>query len=443
MLKKRLLATFLSLLFTVVLITGNVGRAMAADKSQEGTGQGEMAGQFEEQKSTYDAHRLYVKLHFDDVEMDFGFQWILGSIYFGGCEIGEGFYTAGQIKDGDPQSWQEAWEKLAQNVEKRADTALAAGHKVSARQSYLKASNYYRTAVVSMLPDNPKFKGLCEKVRSCFKKACPLFDPPMEYFEIPFEDTVLPGYYLKVDDSGQKRKTLIMLGGGETFAEELFFYIAPAAVERGYNFLTADIPGQGMMPIDGRFFRPDAEKPIGAILDFALSKPGVDPERLAMYGISGGGYFVPRAATVDKRIKYIVVNSAVIDQYALFSNMPNTKATPEEIAQWGAFKRATSGVVSWRWGLDPSDISGLAEANKGFDYDPAKVTCPALVLVGEGEYENEEVRNQIKTFLDSLPNPTKKFIMTKADQGASSHCIGENRSLMSEIVFDWLDETIK
>ncbi|MBU0513855.1 MAG: alpha/beta hydrolase [Proteobacteria bacterium] len=426
-------------------ILGTVDQAAASSisGSKKRTGKRSTADQFKRQKTQYDAHRLYVKIHFDDVEMDFVLQWILGSTTFGGCEIGEAFYVVGNIEEGSPTSWQQEWEKMARKLESRGKQAASKGHKVSASESFMKASNYYRTALVSMLPNKPKFKELGNRCRSCLKMAGRLLDPPMEYFAIPFEKTVLPGYFQKVDNSGEKRKTLIMIGGAETFVEEMYFYIAPAAIKRGYNFLTVDIPGQGMLPLEGKFFRPDTEVPIKAVLDYALGKPEIDPERLAMYGISGGGYFVPRAATVDKRIKACVVNSVVTDVYKQFANMPNAKATPEELKKWGAFKRATAGVVSWRWGLDPSNIIGLPEKARGCEFDPAKVTCPVLILVGEGEYANQEVKRQINACLKALPNPKKKFVMTRADQGASSHCIGGNRSLMSEVVFDWLDEIFK
>jgi alpha-beta hydrolase superfamily lysophospholipase len=401
-----------------------------------------MADQVKQQIKEYDPHRPYVNIHFQDMEMDFVLEWLLGSTIFGGCEIGEAFYTVGNIEDGNPQSWQERWAWMASQVEVRAESALAAGHKVSARESYLKASNYYRTAVVSVLPENSNFKIWGEKSRSTFRQACKLFDPPIEAFEIPFEDTTLPGYFQKVDDSGKKRKTLIMIGGVETFVEELYFYIAPAAIKRGYNFLSADIPGQGMLPMEGKFFRSDSEVPMKAILDYALAQAEIDPQRLAMYGISGGGYFVPRTAAVDKRIKACVINSAVTDMHKQFANMPNTTATAGELEKWSAFKRGTAGVVSWRFGLDSSDIGGLAEKAEDFQFDPAQVTCPALILVGEGEYANREVRNQAETCLQQLPNTQKKFVMTRIDEGASSHCIGGNRSLMSEVVFDWLDEVL-
>ena len=424
-----------ALLFFLACLVFSFGQAKSLASPEK------TSDQLSRQKDTYDAHRPYVAFHFKDAEMDFVFEWLLGSTVFGGCEIGEAFYAAGQISDGDPRSWQSKWREMGQRVEAKAREFLAAGHKISAREALIRAANYYRTALVSMMPGNPDFKLLGSKLRSCFKQAAGLFDPPMTYFEIPFEGTKLPGYFRRAGHGGKKRPTLIMIGGGETFAEELYTYIAPAAIKRGYNFLTVDLPGQGILPLEGKFFRKDPEVPLEKVVDWALRQPEVDGRRLAMYGISGGGYFVPRIAAKDKRIKAAVLNSAVVDQYKLFKSMPNAKASPGEIAKWGAFKRATAQVVSWRWGLDPADIHGLAAANKGWKVDFHQVTCPVLILLGQGEYANQEIRRQQHLALDSLPNPNKKLVVTPLDLGASSHCIGENRSLMSEIVFNWLDKT--
>ncbi len=397
--------------------------------------------QLDDQKENYDAHRSYVKLHFDNEEMDFSLQWILGSISNGGAELGESFYAAGSIKEDNPKSWQEQWEKMGDRVLARAEESLAKGHKLSARKSFLRASNYYRNALVSMDPTIPKFKALGEKCRETFKKGAKLFDPPIEYIEIPFEDTVMPGYFIKANKSGKKTKTFIMIGGGETFAEDNYFYIAPQAVARGYNFLTVDIPGQGMMPLYKKFFMADTEVPLKKVVDYAYSRPEVDRDRLAMMGISNGGYFVPRGAQFDKRIKAVVVSAAVVDNYKMFKQMPFAKATQEEIDNWPAYKKCVTSAVAWRWGLNPSDIKGQVEATKDFQFDPSKVLCPFLDLIGEGEYANEETQRQQKECMEALPNPNKKMIVTPMNEGASSHCVGDNRSLLAQLVFDWLDET--
>ena len=391
------------------------------------------------QEETYDAHRSYTRYHFEDEEMDFAFQWLLGSIANGGAEIGEAFYVAGNIKDGSPESWQNEWEKMAIRKETRAKNALKKGHKITARENYLKASNYYRTALVSMLPDNPKFNKISKKIRTCMKTAGKLFEPQMRYFEVPFENTLLPSYFRPVIKDGKPRKTLLMIGGGETFIEDNVFYIESQTIKRGYNFITVDIPGQGMLPAKGFFFRKDTETQIKAILDVILKFPEVDPKKLAVYGISNGGYFVPRAATIEKRITAIVISSAVVDNYRMFKEMPFSKDTQKQIDQWPAFKKAITSAVTWRWGLDPKNIKGQTEATKEFQFDPSRITCPVLDIVGAGEYVNKETKRQQEEFLNKVGTQNKTLVITPENEGASSHCIGENRTLMAQIVFDWLD----
>ncbi|CAG37018.1 alpha/beta hydrolase family protein [Desulfotalea psychrophila] len=392
------------------------------------------------QKEVYDAHRSYTRFHFTDNEMDFAFQWLLGSIVNGGAEIGEAFYVAAHIEDGNPKSWQDEWERMALRKELRARRALDAGHLITARQCLLKASNYYRTALVSRSVSDGKFNTISKKVRSCMQAAAPLFSPAMIYFEVPFAGTVLPGYYRPVQQNGTARKTLLMIGGGETFVEDNIFYIEPQAILRGYNFVTVDIPGQGMLPSEGLFFKKDTEIEMKAILDVILDFAEIDPERLAVYGISNGGYFVPRAATLEKRIKAIVVSSAVVDNYLMFKEMPFSKESQEQIDSWPAFKKAVTSGVTWRWGLEPENIKGQTEQTRGFQFNPALITCPVLDLVGAGEYVNRETERQQQEFMAKLGSKNKTLIVTPEDEGASSHCIGENRSLMAELVFDWLDE---
>ncbi|MCX5890380.1 MAG: alpha/beta hydrolase, partial [Deltaproteobacteria bacterium] len=190
------------------------------------------------------------------------------------------------------------------------------------------------------------------------------------------------------------------LGGGETFAEDLFFYIAPQAFARGYNFLTVDLPGQGLLPLEGKTFRPDMQVPL----------------------------------------KAVVMNACVVDARPLFATMPVVKATPKEIASWSSFHGNVVKTICWRWGVPTDQPAGLVAANEGFSFDPAKVAVPALIVVGEGEYQSAEVKRQQQLCLDKLPNPRKKLVVTPASEGAANHCVMENRSLMSQVVFDWLDE---
>jgi pimeloyl-ACP methyl ester carboxylesterase len=393
----------------------------------------------------FDMHAPYVRYHFTDTDMDFTFaSMVLGAIGNGGAETGEAFYTVSQIKDGDAASWQEQWIKTAERVEARGKKSLTEGHIVSARAQFLRASNYYRFGLLAMMTDDPRLRPTAARSRNNMKAAGTLFDPPLDYVELPFEGTVLPGYFRKAAADNKPRKTLLMLGGGETFAEDLVFYVMPQAIARGYNFMTLDLPGQGLLPLEGKVFRPQMQHSIRKAVDFLAARKDVDKSKLAVFGISGGGGFAPQAAEHDPRIKAVVMSSCVVDAEPLFASMtPVVTATAEKIATFSSFHGNTAKLVAWRWGVSMDNVPGLVAANKGFTFDPAKVTVPALSLVGEGEYQNAETKRQQTVCLDRLAHPNKKLVVSPLDEGASNHVIMENRALMSQVVFDWLDDAFK
>jgi hypothetical protein len=94
------------------------------------------------------------KVFFKNDDMDFVFQWILAHQGEGGAAFGECFYTAAQIKDGDPESWFAAWRDLAHRKEMQATQAVEKGHRVSAREAYLHAfTNSERFLLNHLTPD--------------------------------------------------------------------------------------------------------------------------------------------------------------------------------------------------------------------------------------------------------------------------------------------------
>lgn len=390
----------------------------------------------------WDAHESHTKMHFDDNEMEFSLALILGATYNSGCEIGEAFATAGRIENGDAESWHREWLNMAKLAETRGEKSLGKGHRTSAATQFMRASYYYRAALIAMLPDDPRFEKTAAESRNLLKKAGKIMSPKLEYVEIPFEETVLPGFYRKASEHPGKHKTLVMIGGGETFAEDLVFYISRQALERGYNFLTVDLPGQGILPSRGLTFRSDMDVPLRTVVDYALTRPEVDESGLTMFGISGGGGFVPQAAQKDDRIKAIAMNSAVVDAHELFAAMPVATMTEKDLEGFSSFKRNTIKVIAWRWGVPMDDIPGLVEANKGFGFDPAKIKCPALSIVGAGEYADVNVQKQQQMFMEGVLHDKKALIVTPAEEGASNHCLTENRSVMSQEVFDFLDEAL-
>lgn len=387
------------------------------------------------------------KIYFKNKDMDFYLMAILGYQSYGGAGLGECFHAASRIKGNSLESWVKAWTDLAGSVEAQATRALEKGHRVSAREAYLRTITYYRAATFCIHAHDPRLYDAWHKLRLCFRKASILFNPPIEAIEVPFDGKALPGYFMRVDDGGRKHPTLIMIGGGETFAEELYFWAGAAGARRGYNVLFVDLPGQGGTPFDGLFFRMDSEVPIKAVVDYVLSRPEVDPERLALYGISAGGYMVSRAVVFEKRIKACIANAPIINLHRFATaEIPSILQKAPEFVSNTVMKiagfRNPLLMLLWEklcWQLGVSKISEVLEklSHATVEGRINEIKCPMLCMVSEGE--SEEQITQAREFYSALTVP-KEFRIFTAEEGADAHCQVNNLSLMHQVVFDWLDK---
>src|SRR5688572_2475712 len=235
------------------------------------------------------AQRSQKKLHFDHKDMDYYLSWILGREIYEGSDYEECLSTAKLITDANAESWHKEWRFLAEWVHDQAERALENGDRETARKAYLRASTYHRAPLFIMRRSHADFYGRWQAMQTCFQKAAQLFDLVIEPIEIPFQGHTLPGYFWKVDNSKIPRPTLLVVGGVETWAEDCYFMIGASGAERGYNVLTADLAGQGMNPDNGLYFGARMEVTTRALVDYALSRSEVDPNRLALFGFSWGG----------------------------------------------------------------------------------------------------------------------------------------------------------
>jgi len=390
--------------------------------------------------------KLSVKLNFFENEgFDFQLMRSIGLHYYGGASIGECLTTAKRIKDGDVISWVKEWNATAKMVEEEADVFREHDEIISAREAYLRASMYYRAAEYYGFFSEPSRRENWEKSKECFQKAAKFLETPCESIEIPFEDMKLPGYFLSPDDSLEIRPTLIIMSGFDGTAEELYFYLGAGAVERGYNVLLFEGPGQvgSIHMYPEKPFRPDYEVPVKGVVDYALSRDEVYKEFIAIVGFSLGGYFASRAAVHEKRIKACVADSPIIDISRYYAGLGNIEelASLEEKDYEHVFSRYP--FVRWavetftrRYGTKTVDeaLEKIKEFNIVNDLD--KITCPTLALVGEGE--GDEAIFQAQRFYEDVSGP-KVLRMFTEKEGAESHCQITNLSLMNSVVMTWFD----
>jgi len=232
-------------------------------------------------------------------EWDFTVRMILGKSSRGGSDIGEVLAAVASVQPGDRAGWFNAWVTLGERIAAIAEACAVAGHRVSAARSYLRAANYLAVAVNSI----DGLDGDTTKLLPAFRAHHAAWEGfvanthwPVERVDIPYEGSSMPGWLFRPDDSGASRRTLVMNNGSDGSVSGCWCEGAEGGLERGYNVLPFDGPGQQSMLFERDIpFRYDWEKVLTPVIDFLIKRDDVDAARLALYGVSQAGYWVARA----------------------------------------------------------------------------------------------------------------------------------------------------
>jgi len=386
-------------------------------------------------------------------------QWLRAASHgsYSGADIGECLAAARQIRERDAESWFTAWNSLAGSVLAEADASLAKERRVSALASYLRASNYFRAAYTFLIgaPVDPRVLDTYRRHRAAFEKAAALMHPPAEPIAIPYAGKSLHGYLFRASGDRTPRPTVIVNGGYDSTAEEAYFFSGAAAVARGYTCIVFDGPGQGAALVeDGQVFRPDWEAVIGPVLDFAVARTEVDASKIALLGISFGGYLAPRAASVESRLAACIADPGEYSLLGEFKSripafvareLPDGKPLALRLLSLilnRKLRHTTAG-----WGLR----RGMWVHGAGSPLDYVKLTQD-YTLVGRAKYircptlvcsaENDDIGVTARQLYDAL-SCEKAFIAFTAKEGAGAHCEAGARSLFNQRAFDWLDRILE
>jgi alpha-beta hydrolase superfamily lysophospholipase len=403
-------------------------------------------------------------LVFSDPEFAFELERTLAATYAGEADIGECLATASRIKEGDFESWYGEWKKTADHFRAAGDESFAKGHNVTAREAFYRAATYYRTAEFFLHgnPSDPRIMETWGKSRDAFRDALALDAIPYEIVRIPYENTTLPGYFYKVDTSGKPRPLLIVQTGFDGCLEELHPY-AIEGIRRGYNVLTFEGPGQGeVIRVQHLPFRPDWGNVITPVVDYAISRPDVDRNRIALWGISLGGYLAPRGAAYESRIKALIADAGTYDvglnllygmqkSGGLAANMTEKglqewlRTNPPVFNEMMRQKMATDTGTRWLYGNGMFVFNASSPAqfwarwmDMTMEGSAEKIRCPTLVTAGAADHFDPGAV-QAQELFDHL-TCEKQLIVYSDEYGAGSHCqLGAfAQSFASK--FDWLDD---
>jgi len=398
-----------------------------------------------------------MKFLFENQSFSFETLRTAGFASYGGADLGEILVTARAIPDGDETAWHTEWTRTAERVARIAVQSLEMGHTASAREAFLRACNYYRTAERYLREDpakDPEVDYLSSRSRETFASAAALMGTAVEPVAIPYEGTTLSGYFFGADSSNGPRPTVVYSGGFDSTLEESYFAIGAAAMRRGYNVLAFDGPGQGAALRDQALhFRHDWEEVLRPVIDVAQALPEVAPDRIALVGCGLGGYFAARAAAFEHRIAALVLHDGVFDYHDV-----NLRVLPRALADWVVEGRddvalpmvellmshdtgLRQALRNGRWAFGASSFTDYIRRTRQYSVEgiAESIGCRTLIL----DAENDRVfRGEAQRVAAGLTCPKKVVTLTEAEgAGEPTHAGAMARS--HQVTFDWLDETMR
>lgn len=370
---------------------------------------------------------------FNDEHMDLFFMAALSWGPAGGLDVGQAFYIAETITDGDPDSWVNAFAQYGDYLDQQANTWHAKGWRRSAGEMRLKAFASYRSAWQFAGPGQ-RFSELYARHQRAFALAIDELRLPATRFEIPWKHASLPGHYFA--NPNPDAPLVLVIGGADTCHEDLFFTVGRNLLERGYSVALADLPGQGDLQAQGLYWEAEAEKPISAIIDQLIARFGARPGRIALLGLSLGGYFVSRAAGYDTRLATVMASTPLHDAGLLFARSVQAAAAHQGSATFSAATLRSHQTTFWKAGArTPSE---LIDRTCTLRADPARVSVPFLSLLGGGE--SDLFAEQARTWHAAIASKHKSLIELPEQTGADGHVQVNNRLRLAQECCGWLDD---
>ena len=362
----------------------------------------------------------------------------IGSSIGGGGEIGEIYRVCAALKEraGDNAAWFVEWNKMGEKVALLAEQAEEKGYLQTASATYMRAAHYIQIGERLRQPRTPETQKAYAKAIELFKKRLP--DVPffsIEPVEVPFEGgKSLPAYFVKQRGTPAVKWPTVVFFDGLDITKEIQYFRVPELAKRGMACLIVDGPGNGesirFRDMPARY---DSEVAGSAAIDYLERREDVDKDRIAVMGVSLGGYIAPRAAAFEKRFKACVAWGAQYDYHAVWKSrveaaFKTSLSVPAEHITWFMGVNTIEEALKK---LEPFTLEGVA----------GKIECPFLLTHGEADAQiSMDIARKQFAEVGSKDKTLKVFTQ---EEGGAQHCQGDNLTIGTTYIADWLSDKLK
>lgn len=367
----------------------------------------------------------------------------LSTAPWGGAEIDEvhrvGLRLKGRV--GDDSAWFSEWAGEAERIEKIGHYKAASGHAQSAASYLFRASMYYQVGERFLHPKTGESQAAYQRGVDAFRKAAGLVSRPrIEHVEVPYEGTRLPGIIVHADPvpgRAGRGPVMLFLDGFDVTKEIQYFKGIPGLAARGISCLILDGPGNGeAIRFRNLPLHYETERYAGAAYDYLAARSEFDPKRIGIMALSLGGYFAPRAASMDPRFACCISWGPEWDYHTKWQQRLARIERGETLSL----------SVPWQHLLWVFGVKTKEDAFKkleGFKLDGVvqKMKCPYLLVHGEGDAQSPLEHAQ-KT-IAACGSKQKELKIFTREEGGYHHCQIDNLSIGTAYMWDWLEDVLQ
>jgi Esterase FrsA-like len=380
---------------------------------------------------------------------------ILGTARDQGADVAEVLRVARRIVPGDFESWHDELLALALRVRDQAVSAAAANRRSTARGAFLRAASYFRAADFFLHgdPADPRIMDLWSLATSCFDEGISRLRKPGERLSLQADGFMVPAVLYRAGDGRKPRPTLLMCNGYDGSQEELLHVSGFAALERGFNVVTFEGPGQpSVMRQQGLGFITDWERVVAPVIDWCEQSVDVDENAIGLLGYSFGGLLVARAAAFESRLAAVACVDGIFDAHRAFaSTLPPHLRDLFEQGQEEAVNRAVRAAMvtntGLRWGIEQGCWAFQCDTPFQFlertrdltlEGVAGRIRCPVLVC----EAERDHVFGGQPLALAHALGPIATHRIFTEEDAAEAHCHVGASDLMNGVVMDWFEDEL-
>lgn len=379
---------------------------------------------------------------------------VLGAARYFGADIAEVLKVAQDIVPGDFESWSTEFLSLAEWALSTIDHNKT-NDKATLRDIYFRASSYFRSADFFLHgnPDDARINSLWEKQTECFDKAIANMTIPGVRHTLKGDGFDVPIIVYRASLQDVRLPTLILGNGFDGSQEEMLHVNGFAALERGYNVITYEGPGQCLpRRQQNKGFIAEWEKVVTPVIDYLQTLDFVDAKRVGLLGHSLGGFLCARAACFEHRIAAVMCIDGVFDVFEAFSNItpPDARVHLEQ-GDEQKFDSVIEGMASHatnlRWAIDQLKWSFMASPYQAFRIVREmslrgisdQIKCP--VLIGDAE-DDKFFKGQPLKLQEALGERGTMVAFTRKE-AAESHCQVGASVYLNQVVLEWFKQIVE